>query len=78
VSDKVDWVTKRSLCSLPNVFRELRIQVEEDVKIRNALRSDHSPYEFSVVANGDGFKFFWKPQMFTDQLGAEDLGRATC
>jgi hypothetical protein len=56
VSDKVDWVTKRSLCSLPSIFRELRIQVEEDIKIRNALRPDHSPYEFSVVADGDGFK----------------------
>jgi len=56
VSDKVDWVTKRSLCSLPNVFRELRIQVEEDVKIRNALRPNHSPYAFSVEENGDNFK----------------------
>jgi hypothetical protein len=35
-TSKFDWVTKRSLCSLPNVFKALRLQVEEDVKIRNA------------------------------------------
>lgn len=52
---KFDWVTARSLCSLPNVFKELRLQVEEDVKTRNALRPNNSPYEFSVAENGDDF-----------------------
>jgi hypothetical protein len=56
VNDKVDWVTKRFLCSLPNVFKELRLQVEEDTKTRNALRPNNSPYEFLVEANGDEFK----------------------
>src|SRR5580658_10343107 len=60
VSDKVDWVTKRSLCSLPNIFRELGIQVEEDIKIRNALRPANSPYEFSVLENGDGITVLLK------------------
>jgi hypothetical protein len=55
VNDKVDWITKRFLCSLPNVFKELRLQVEEDVKTRNALRPNNSPYEFSVAENGDDF-----------------------
>jgi hypothetical protein len=55
VNHKLDWVTKRSLCSLPNVFKELRLQVEEDVKTRNALRPDNSPYGFSVAASGDDF-----------------------
>ena len=55
MNDNVDWVTKRSLCSLPNVFKELRLQVEEDVKTRNALRPNNSPYEFSVAENGDDF-----------------------
>ena len=50
-----DWVTARSLCSLPNIFKELRLQVEEDVKTRNALRPKNSPYQFSVTENGDGF-----------------------
>ncbi len=55
MNDKVDWVTKRFLCSLPNVFKELLVQVEEDVKTRNALRPNNSPYEFSVTANGADF-----------------------
>jgi hypothetical protein len=50
-----DWVTARSLCSLPNVFKELRLQVIEDVKTRNALRPNNSPYEFSVMENGEEF-----------------------
>jgi len=49
---KFDWVTERSSCSLPKVFKELRLQVEEDVKTRNALRPNNSPYEFSVAENG--------------------------
>jgi hypothetical protein len=52
---KFDWVTARSSCSLPKVFKELRLQVEEDVKTRNALRPDNSPYEFSVAENGSEF-----------------------
>jgi hypothetical protein len=69
VNDKVekDWVTARSLCSLPNVFKELRLQVEEDVKTRNALRPENSPYEFSVTENGGDFTVF---------LEAEDVRRS--
>ena len=52
---KFDWVTERCLCSLPNVFKALRLQVEEDVKTRNALRPNNSPYEFSVAENGGDF-----------------------
>ncbi len=52
---KFDWVTKRSQCSFPNVFKELRLQVEDDVKTRNALRPNNSPYEFSVAEHGDDF-----------------------
>ena len=62
VSDKVekDWVSARSLCSLPKVFKELRLQVEEDVKIRNALRPNNSPYEFSVADQGTDFSVLLK------------------
>ena len=52
---KFDWVTERCRCSVPNVFKELRLQVEEDVKTRNALRPNNSPYEFTVEENGDDF-----------------------
>ena len=52
---KFDWVTERSSCSLPKVFKTLRLQVEEDVKSRNALRPDNSPYEFSLAENAGDF-----------------------
>ena len=50
-ASKFDWVTARSACSLPKVFQELRLQVEGDVKTRNGLRPNNSPYEFSVKDN---------------------------
>jgi hypothetical protein len=53
---KFDWVTERSSCSLPNVFKKLRLQAEEDVKTRNALRPNNSPYKFSVSDTGADFK----------------------
>lgn len=51
---KSDWVTQRFACSLPAVFKNLRLQVEEDVKARNGLRPENAPYEFSVTdKNGE-------------------------
>jgi hypothetical protein len=57
---KFDWVTQRSACSLPKIFKELRVQVEEDVKARNALRPNNSPYEFSVEEKGADFMVLLK------------------
>jgi hypothetical protein len=59
-TSKFDWVTERSLCSLPKVFQALRLQVEEDIKTRNALRPGNSPYEFSVAENGPDFTVLLK------------------
>jgi hypothetical protein len=52
---KDDWVSKRSRCSFPNVFKDLKVQVQEDVKTRNGLRPNYAPYEFSVTDNGNDF-----------------------
>jgi hypothetical protein len=52
---KFDWVTERSSCSLPNVFKKLRLQTEADVKTRNALRPNNSPYQLSVTDTGGDF-----------------------
>jgi hypothetical protein len=52
---KDDWVSKRSRCSFPNVFKDLKLQVEEDVKTRNGLRPNYAPYEFSVTDHGNDF-----------------------
>jgi hypothetical protein len=62
VSDtpKFDWITKRSQCSFPNVFKDLKLQVEDDVKIRNGLRPDYAPYEFSVTDGGNDFTVLLK------------------
>ena len=55
---KFDWVTGRSACTLAKVFTALRLQVEEDVKTRNDLRPDNSPYKFSVAENVGSFSVF--------------------
>jgi hypothetical protein len=57
---KFDWVTERSSCSLPKVFSALRAQVEDDVKTRNALRPNNSPYEFSVAEDVGEFTVLLK------------------
>jgi hypothetical protein len=54
-TSKFDWVTERSSCALPKVFKALRLEVVEDVKTRNALRPNNSPYKFSVAENGGDF-----------------------
>ena len=54
-TSKFDWVTERSSCALPKVFKALRLQVDQDLKTRNALRPDNSPYEFSVADTGAAF-----------------------
>jgi hypothetical protein len=59
-AQKFDWVTKRSACSIPKIFKDLRLQVEEDVKIRNGLRPNNSPYEFSVADQGTDFSVILK------------------
>jgi len=51
-----DWVTARSACSLPKIFKDLRLGVERDIETRNALRPQNSPYEFSVTESTDGFE----------------------
>ena len=68
-----DWVTERSFCSLPKVFNVLRLQVEEDVKTRNGLRPNYSPYEFFITEDTGEFKVLLKAkelqQAITFSLG---------
>ena len=46
------------------MFKELKLQVEEDVKTRNALRPNNSLYEFSVADGGDDFAVHLKAGEF--------------
>jgi len=57
---KFDWVTGRSTCSLPKIFKALLSDVEGDVKTRNALRPSNSPYEFSVIEKAGDFSVLLK------------------
>jgi hypothetical protein len=50
-----DWVKRRFACSLPAVFKNLRLQIAEDVQTRNGLRPENAPYEFFVTDKHDGF-----------------------
>ena len=54
-ASKFNWVTERSSCTLPKIFKDLLLQVEEDVRTRNGLRPNNSPYEFSVTEDGSDF-----------------------
>ena len=64
---KFNWVTGRFQCSLAAVFKELRLEVEEDVKTRNGLRLPSSAYEFSI-ADSDG--------AFTVTLQAKEIQKS--
>jgi len=52
---KFDWVTQRSECSLPRIYKTLRAEVEADVNARNALRPANSHYEFLVEEHDSDF-----------------------
>ena len=65
---KFDWVKERSACSLPKIFKELRLEVDEDVKARNALRPQNSPYEFSVREDGADFTVLLKAEEATKSV----------
>ncbi|MGB7602382.1 MAG: hypothetical protein WBM24_18905 [Candidatus Sulfotelmatobacter sp.] len=47
-------------CSLPDVFKELQLQIEQDVKSRNSQRPDNAAYEFSTADSDDGFRVVLK------------------
>jgi hypothetical protein len=57
---KFDWITQRYACSLPNIFKELRLQIERDINTRNSLRPNHAQYEFSLADNDGGFRVILK------------------
>jgi hypothetical protein len=74
---KFDWVTARSSCSLANVFKTLRLQIEEDVRTRNGLRPANSPYEFSVADSNGGFAVVLKGKDLKGKdLNAKDVQRS--
>ena len=53
---KFDWVAGRAACSLSRIYKTLKLEVEEDVRERNALRPENAPYEFSIVEKENQFE----------------------
>ncbi len=47
------WVSARAACSLGRVFDQIKLDVEEDVKARMALRSAPPYYVFEVSSTTD-------------------------
>jgi len=50
-----EWVKARSACSVAQMFVQLKLEVEHDVKTRNELRPAQSYYGFKIVAAKDSF-----------------------
>jgi hypothetical protein len=57
---KFDWVTARNACTLPKIFKDLRLHIEQDVKTRNSLRLKNAAYEFALAESENGFKVILK------------------
>ena len=51
-----DWVTERSKCTAGKFFEKLKMQITQDVEVRNALLPHGTHYAFSFVpSSGAGF-----------------------
>jgi hypothetical protein len=59
MSDR-DWVSALAACSAAQVFEQIRLQVEADVKVRNAVRPTGSDYKFETASDGDSFSVLIK------------------
>jgi uncharacterized protein (DUF2252 family) len=53
--DNFDWVRERSACSLAKAYEVLKLQIQQDVDTRKAIRSPIEAYRFSILVNGDSF-----------------------
>jgi hypothetical protein len=53
----LDWVKELALCSIPQVFKQLRLDVEEDVQAINGAKGLGSNNCFDVVDNSAGNVF---------------------
>jgi hypothetical protein len=53
-----DWVRELSSCSLPPIFEKLKLEVEEDIKTRMALRREGDAYGFEMARTVDAFTVY--------------------
>jgi hypothetical protein len=57
VPQNLDWVNARAACSLIHAFKQLEIDVEEDVKAANSVQRLSFEAEFKMIRNGAGNLF---------------------
>lgn len=57
-SEDFDWVTAQSACSLTKIFETLKLQVLQDVEIRNKLRPQLAGYKFDMAIKASHFTVF--------------------
>jgi hypothetical protein len=55
MSSDFNWVAALASCTMATVFEKLKLDIEADVKSRNALIPKDAPFKFSFAPSGDGF-----------------------
>jgi hypothetical protein len=50
--ENFDWVTARAECSAGKIFEKLKLQVQENVKVRKSLLPSERHYSFEFVEGG--------------------------
>jgi hypothetical protein len=53
-----NWVKARAACSAAKVFQQLRRELEDDVKTRNALRAESADYGFDTHSDAGSITVF--------------------
>ena len=69
--ENFDWVSARDACSVTQMFERLRLAVDEDVKVRQALRKKVDDFGFE-----QGFEFTTRGSSFSVSRRGIERGRA--
>jgi hypothetical protein len=54
IPQKLDWVQARAACTVGQIFVELRLAIDEDIKAANAARKPPPGTEFAASPSSDG------------------------
>ncbi len=70
-----DWVNARAECSPGQVFTELRLGVEDDIKKINKVRGGSPEKNFHLARNGDGNTFeVWRGESDKESVKFRRIG----
>jgi hypothetical protein len=56
IPTNLDWVMERAKCSATSAFETLKLQIEEDVKKRNDLKTPNDMFNLNIVGGSGVFK----------------------